>query len=84
MFLINALASCRSIGYLLCLHLRYSKSLVTTVLNTSPDILSTAVTCRYAFKEKAVIDKDHGILPDASAEGPPFDTKTSCVKYFGV
>jgi hypothetical protein len=22
-----------------------------------------------------MIDKDHGILPDASAEGPPFDTK---------
>jgi len=21
-----------------------------------------------------MIDKDHGILPDASAEGPPFDT----------
>jgi hypothetical protein len=24
-----------------------------------------------------MIDKDHGILPDASAEGPPFDTKFS-------
>jgi hypothetical protein len=22
-----------------------------------------------------MIDKDHGILPNASAEGPPFDTK---------
>jgi hypothetical protein len=25
-------------------------------------------------EEKAMIDKDHGILSDASAEGPPFDT----------
>jgi hypothetical protein len=37
-------------------------------------IFTTAVRCRYVFKEKAMIDKDHGILPDASAEGPPFDT----------
>ena len=24
-------------------------------------------------------DKDHGILPDASVEGPPFDTLTLCI-----
>jgi hypothetical protein len=38
------------------------------------DIFIEAVRCRYAIKEKAMIDKDHGILSDASAEGPPFDT----------
>lgn len=25
-----------------------------------------------------MIDKDHGILSDASAEGPPFDTNCKC------
>jgi|Laugresbdmm110sn_1035088.scaffolds.fasta_scaffold36233_2 hypothetical protein len=32
-----------------------------------------------------MIDKDHGILSDASAEGPPFDTKLfsepGCVEW---